>query len=482
MTLGNTDPALPEPFRLLPELASGPSPADLQAMHEAALRILDEVGLAVDNKEIIGLLTLHDGARVERGRLHLAPWLVEEHATAYRRQARSDGKAPGRRAPWDIRLTISGGPHFWVDPDTDQVRPITLDDLILGTRLVDALDEEGVRGRIPAVVLDVPAPLMALLEYKVACEHSRHGRGFVNPCPIAGLEFLYAMHQVMGHDFHLPLYVVSPLRLVGESLEAVLHFRRRANVSHSSSSMPIMGVDAPIHLRGAFVQSIAEALGGYVVLKLIDPDAPATFSVMAFAFDMRYANMVYGSPEQNLCDLMGLWVNAFYGHRIGTRSLRTMAKRPGLQAAAEKAASAAFGALAGSRSFSGAGILALDQVFSPEQLMLDVEIRNYASRLVRGIRFDQEALALDVIAAAAPGGEYLLHESTLSHFRDEFWTPDLFERRTVKAWQTHQERDVRELARTRVREKLAVSSFELDADKRRVLDEIYRRASERLVG
>jgi trimethylamine:corrinoid methyltransferase-like protein len=89
-----------------------------------------------------------------------------------------------------------------------------------------------------------------------------------------------------------------------------------------------------------------------------------------------------------------------------------MAKRPGVQAAAEKGASAVVGALAGSSSFMGAGTLSLDEVFSPEQLAIDREIADYALRVAQGFEFDADKLSVEIIAACAEDGAFLAHDST----------------------------------------------------------------------
>ena len=277
-------------------------------------------------------------------------------------------------------------------------------------------------------------------------------------------------------------YVVNPLRIVGDSLRAILHFADRA-AGFSSGSMPLMGGTAPIHFVGAFVQAMAEEMGGFVVLRLLAPGKPVSFGVMAFCLDMKYGGIAYGSPEQNLCDMIRIPVNAFYGmENVSTRSIRSMAKRPGIQAAAEKAASAVAGALAGSRSFMGAGTLSVDEVFSPEQLIIDREIADYAGRIAQGFEYDAEKLSLDIIAECAERGEYLLHPSTLAYHRKTYWTPRLFEHMSLSRWQQLGEPELIREAAHMVEQRLSTYDFELPAEKRRELDSIYERASRALGG
>ena len=62
-----------------------------------------------------------------------------------------------------------------------------------------------------------------------------------------------------------------------------------------------------------------------------------------------------------------------------------MAKVPDCQSAAEKAAIMTAGAFLGARHFCCAGTLSLDEIFSPEQLLVDCEIRDWVQRGARGL-------------------------------------------------------------------------------------------------
>ena len=50
-----------------------------------------------------------------------------------------------------------------------------------------------------------------------------------------------------------------------------------------------------------------------------------------------------------------------------------------------------------------------------------------------GIQLDAESLALEVIDAIGPGGNFLAHDHTLAHFR-ELWQPALFSRQRMVNW------------------------------------------------
>ncbi len=75
-------------------------------------------------------------------------------------------------------------------------------------------------------------------------------------------------------------------------------------------------------------------------------------------------------------------------------------------------------ALAGVRIFTGAGLLAVDEVCSAEKLVLDNEVVNYVKSLVNVFNFSDERLSLDIIKDVGIGGEFISHQSTISDFRN----------------------------------------------------------------
>ena len=446
-----------------------------QAIHAGALRILDGIGIQVESDSLRRKLAEHRSVRVAGDRAHFEGDLIE--GLLQRPEPR----------PWcpptRDRITLSSGNGMFhlVDPDTDIIRPVTWNDAIEGTRLVDAMHDLDVHGDCPGTPQDIPPAMYTLAEYVIGALYGRGGGSFVSPCSFAAYEYLFRMHNVMGSEPSLPLYVLSPLRLSGESLELVMHFLPRLQ-RFSVSSMPMLGATAPIHIPSAFMQSLAESFGGLAVIKLLRPDAQVHFGFAAFPIDMKYGSMVYSSPEMNLCDMVRMEMAAFYGSNpYSGRFIRTMAKRPGVQAAAEKAGSAVAGAMAGARHFSGAGKLSLDEVFSPEMLVIDREIADYAERFAWGIDLSDEAFNTDAISEGIEAGSFLGLISTVSHFRETYWFPKLMERRMLGTWLAGDRRDMRDRARDEMRRRLASYDFSLDPERAGALRRLYREAAQVLV-
>jgi trimethylamine:corrinoid methyltransferase-like protein len=174
---------------------------------------------------------------------------------------------------------------------------------------------------------------------------------------------------------------------------------------------------------------------------------------------------------------MQVQLNAFYGIPLVAKSLLTTSKQPDAHAAAEKSAHTLAAALMGARIFTCAGLLAVDEIYSAEQLVIDYEIVQHVRRVCQGFEFGDETLAIQTIQEVGPApANFLEHPTTLANFRAATWDPDLFVHTTMRQWQARGQPDVVRQARHIAKKRIAEHAYTLDADKRRDLEAIYQRA------
>ena len=103
------------------------------------------------------------------------------------------------------------------------------------------------------------------------------------------------------------------------------------------------------------------------------------------------------------------------------------------QSAIEAALSVLFAALSGANLIHDAGILEMALVGSYEMLALTDEVVGMVKQIIRGIRVDEESLALDTISEVGPGGAFLTSQNTLDNFRN-FWEPTTMVRQRFEKW------------------------------------------------
>ena len=198
----------------------------------------------------------------------------------------------------------------------------------------------------------------------------------------------------------------------------------------------------------------AEQLAGIVLCQLVSPGTPVIYGGCPGVADMRDMSFIPGSIERQVLNAA---ISQLAQHiHVPNYNLAgvTDAKIPDIQAGYEKAFGLALTALAGSNYIHHAAGRVKDGV-AYEQYVIDNEIIGMAKRAVKGIRVNEEAMAIDQIIAAGPGADYLTRDHTLKFMRDEFYHPLISDRMARKAWQDAGGLDTRERARFEAKKILA---------------------------
>ncbi|MHC4592661.1 MAG: trimethylamine methyltransferase family protein [Planctomycetota bacterium] len=453
---------------------------ELSRVEDAALRILDEVGVAVLDEDLLAKLRAR-GFRVSGNRAMIEKRVVREFIDTERDRNGNcfqDGPpAPdGKRA--EIELEVSQYPQYVHDLATDRVVPYTTERLVEATKLVDVLHERGVTLGPPGCPSDVPAPLQAVAQYWVAATYSRLGRVPIDAKALVSMPYAMEMAEILGDPIRsLPVYVFSPLTLGGESLRCVWEFKDRLSSLHVTS-MPGEGSTAPVHAGDGYALSAAENIGSAMLLQEL-VELPVTWHIQLYAVDFVSAAMAFGSPQAALLYLMNCDVNAYFHGtrpRPASGTLGTMAKLPGAQSCAEKASAMTLNALLGQRRFSLAGTLSVDEVFSAEQLLYDLEIKDHVEELVRGPYGGCDPdRCLGAVVEGLEQGSFMALHATAEASR-QFWRPMLFERGFLGGWLAGGAETTRARTHERIRQLVSAHDYRLEADLQQALDGVLARA------
>ncbi len=455
---------------------------ELDQIRKAMFRILEEVGIAVLNDNLREKLKLLH-FKVNEKRVCIGQKSVEDFLE---REQMGNGQPseqePGSMARKDKPLTLRVNDYIQNihDLKTDKIVPFATESLIEMVMLLDVLYERGIVTSSPGLPLDVSAPLQPIFQYWIAASYSRQGRQPVDPKTFKSFPYIREMSEVLGYPLKkLDVWVISPLTLGGESLEAVLYYADQLEVV-KVANMGSIGSTLPIKIGDAFAVSLAEVIGSSILLREV-LDIPLIWESFICPTDFRSAAIVIGSPESMLLDFLSTQVNSFMHGKMGYRSLShsmmTMAKLPGAQSCAEKASAITAGVLYGKREFKYGGSLALDEAFSAEQLLYDLEIKDHAERIVRGMKSDCDpGRCITDVKEGLQQGTFLGLDSTLGSFREVFWDPILFERNSLSSWKTQGERGIRDRSREMVDQLVHQHEYRLNRDMQREIDKILDRA------
>lgn len=460
---------------------------ELGAIETAAMRILEEVGIEVAHPELTERVR-RQGFRLEQERVRLSrrqveSFLAEEGSAPCKHRRRPQ---PGRTGPVRLTMSVSGYADHMHDPETDEIVRFSTSRVVDSTKLVAMLGDRGLEAGVPGCPVDVPAPLQSVLQYRIGIENLPGGGEPVDAKSLESLPYVMAMAEVLGRPIRsLPVYVGSPLRLGGESLSAAIALEPRLD-SICVASYPSAGCTAPVRPAEAFALAAAEVLGSALILREC-MKCQVFWEVAVYSSDLRGMSMSYGSPENLLFEMASREVNAYLHRQPWWPDLyntgSTMAKLPGPQAAAEKMNYMTMAALFGARTLFHAGALSMSEVFSPIQLLLDLEMKDHVERMIRGLdtRCDSEACVQDVRVGLDAG--FVGLDRTVDLYREIYWHPRLFERRFLGPWTADPSpRGWSHHAREMVRELVARHNYEPPAEVRAEVERIYQRAERELAG
>ena len=107
--------------------------------------------------------------------------------------------------------------------------------------------------------------------------------------------------------------------------------------------------------------------------------------------------------------------------------------------------------MAGANQIYGAGMIESGVTFDCAQLVIDDEIAAMIKYVVGGFRVDDEALAVEDIAAVGPFGDFLSLDATMRHMREQSM-PKYLDRRVREDWKERGSRDLYTEARDKARQ------------------------------
>lgn len=445
--------AIPEHLRSIrPGMEGGTlkplSQTDMEAIHEGALKALEEIGLADAPQSGIDYLVGAGCILGEDGRIRIPRALVEDTLAMANRTVNlfsRDGKTDLELSGHRVHYGTAGAAVSMVDVDGRNYRDSTVQDLHDAARIADKLDNIHFLQR-PMVCRDIPDNReMDLNSIYASCTGTtKHiGVSFTEPDFVD--DALEMLHMIAGGEdkwrerpfvSNSNCFVVPPMKFATESCE-VMEKCIKGGMPVLLLSAGMAGATAPSTIAGAIMQACAECLAGLVYVNAVQPGAPAIFGTWPFGLDLRTGAMSVGSGEQALLSAGCAQMHKFYGIPGGAAAGAADSKLPDMQAGWEQMCSAVMAGLSGlNMVYEAAGMHASLLGFCHESLILSDDLLGQALRCVRGIEVNDETLALDQIRATCIDGpgHYLGTDQTLSRMQKDYVYPVLGDRTSPKEW------------------------------------------------
>jgi trimethylamine--corrinoid protein Co-methyltransferase len=194
---------------------------------------------------------------------------------------------------------------------------------------------------------------------------------------------------------------------------------------------------------------------GLCVAQALQPGLPFFMGGVLSVMDMSSMILAYGAPELALM-MAGITELAhFAGLPLWQTGGCTDSKAIDEQAAIEGSLSVFFSALTAGDLCHDVGYTESGLTGSILQTVMMDEAIGYSRRITRGIAVNEDTLAVDVIHNVGPNGHYLREEHTRRYYRNEFWYPNLCDRRNYEEWEMMGKTTMKDRVIARTRDILA---------------------------
>ena len=415
------------------------SDEEVEKLHQAAVRILGEVGIELSHPGARQLL-LDAGCGKKGSRLILPPELVGHSIKKCPEQVNIYGRNGSRLTLGDGSLYFHnlGGARDLYDVTSGEHRYAVLQDVRDSTRLLDALPN--CTSVTPFFTpIDVPGELMSLSMYRHALPFTTkplQGPGVQNAAEVRYTTRMASVISPPDKFLTLSVSPISPLAFPDRAVEAILEIAR-SGITFAPLPCPTAGTTAPISLAGGVAQQAAEVLASVVLVQLVKPGLPVIFCGRLAVMEPRTGNSVWGGVEIGLASAATVQLGHYYKLPVNVYGFSTNAHNLDVQNGFERALNAVIPALAGADELSGIGEMEAGALSTYTQMVADDEFAAVIQRARRGFTADEDSLAVDVIARVMDGPRNFLSQThTIRYLKGgELFFPAFAERGSWETWE-----------------------------------------------
>lgn len=208
----------------------------------------------------------------------------------------------------------------------------------------------------------------------------------------------------------------SPLKHGNREGDIMLHILER-HIPIDTGPMPISGVATPLTLAGNLAVANAEHLYLCTLANLVWPGAKVIHAVTGSIMNMRAANLSMGGAETCLLSSTEIALAKYYGIPTSRMGGYSDSYYSDIQAGIEKTAALLMLAQSGADIVVAGGPLSCAAHHSYEQIVIDYDIWEMCERISTEIDVNDDTLAYKTIADVGPGGSFIATQHTMDWVR-----------------------------------------------------------------
>ena len=423
-------------------------PEGVEAIHDTAMRVLEEIGVEFLNEEAVEILgkagcdishKTPEGAIVKMDRA-----LVMEKIALAPSQFTITPRNPDREITIGgkhiVFGNISSPPNF---SSIDQGRQIgtrkAFQDFVKLTQYFNCLH---FCGGYPVEPMDIHPSvrhLDCLYDKLVLTDKVVHAYSLGTERVEDVMEMVRIAGGLTHEEFdatprmYTNINSTSPLKHDWPMLDGMMRLARRGQPT-IITPFTLAGAMSPITLAGTVAQSLAEALCAVVLMQIINPGCPVVIGTFSSNVDMKTGAPAFGTPDYMRTTQMTGQMARHYG--LPLRSSNTcVSNAPDNQATWESSHSL-FAALTSGTNmvYHAAGWMEGGLCASFEKFVMDCEQLQQMISYMQPVKWDQGELALDAIAEVGQGGHFFGIDHTQERYETAFYSPFLSDWSNFENW------------------------------------------------
>jgi trimethylamine---corrinoid protein Co-methyltransferase len=438
----------------------------VERIHDAALEILEDVGLKVRYEPARDIFAAH-GCVVDGERVKFPRAVVEKYRKMYPSSFTFHGRDPrfDKTIPRDspVIVTASSAPDI-IDPVTGHERRAESGDIARIAHLINELPGYDVFS-ISTLADDAPAgqftisrlyPALkfCLKPIRVTTTDRKDADSIMKMAYlVAGGEGAYKEHPFLTHHY---CPVVSPLTMDNLSTEMVMYYSKEGLPVYPTI-VPNAGLTSPMSMAGTLAQGNAEFLAAATLMQMVKEGTSLIYATLGTVADMRSGAYTSGAIECGMLHMAFAQMARFYNVPCGGYIGLTNSKLNDAQAGYETGMSAMGGLLSGMDMFNIGGLIDALKTFDFAKAVIDDEVAQMMKRAKHGISFNDDDLAVNLIKEIGPGGSYIVARHTISRMKTEAVMTKIADRDPRTIWEKKGATDIQTRAMKKVREVMATN-------------------------
>lgn len=421
--------------------------AGVAAIHDGAMRILEDIGIEFLNPEACEILR-QAGCTVTGENVRMGRDFVMEMVAKAPSQWTLTPRNPDRElivgGPYMLFGAVSSPPSYW-DVKTGTKVPGTRQTCANLIKLSQYFNCIHFVGGYPVEPVDLHAStrhLDVLYDKLTLSDKVPHAYSLGKE----RVEDVIEMVRISGgwsdaeFDASPKMYTninsTSPLKHDFPMLDGWMRLARR-NQGLVVTPFTLAGAMAPVTMAGAVAQSIAEALCAVALAQYIRPGAACAIGTFTSNVDMKSGAPAFGTPEYMRATQMTGQLARFYGLPMRSSGV-CAANVPDGQSMWETSNSLWAAVQSGTNVvYHSAGWLEGGLIASPEKFIMDCEVLQQIQRYFEPQTFATTAddIALDAIKSVGNDGHFFGIQHTQDRYSTAFYQPFVSDWRNYEAWE-----------------------------------------------